>query len=206
MRKAMGFVILLVTWLYGCTHISQSTSAPSPTFMLTQAFSYTPSATIHRSTTPLPPSTPIPTPLSPTPTSSPQVVVCSPLEGVALNELPQIVTNAFAPPLPGRDDGHHGVDLAFYRNGNQVGMLGLPVLSVLQGTVAATIKDRPPYGNMLIIETQLDSVPPGWGETLQLPTLIPTVIPPNLTCPKQAAFADLVVDHRSLYLLYAHLN
>jgi len=117
-----------------------------------------------------------------------------------------MVSNAFDPPRPGEDDGHHGVDLAFYRHGDQVGMLGLPVLSVLPGTVAAAIKDRPPYGNMLIIETPLEFVPSAWDATLQLPALIPTIMPPNLTCPRQADFPNLDTNRRSLYLLYAHLR
>jgi murein DD-endopeptidase MepM/ murein hydrolase activator NlpD len=85
-------------------------------------------------------------------------------------------------------------------------MQGLPILSVLPGIVAAAVKDRPPYGNMIIIETPLESVPSGWNTTLQLPTLMPTVMPPNLTCPVQPAFTNLDVNQRSLYLLYAHMN
>jgi murein DD-endopeptidase MepM/ murein hydrolase activator NlpD len=216
MRNLSGSGIFHSTWLAllaglaclsACTPASQSPPAASPTFLPTLTL-ITPSVTIKPATATLNPSTPTFTPLSPTATftATPQVEVCSPLQGVSLGELPQIVTNAFDPPRPGLDDGHHGVDLAFYRFGDRVGMLGVPVLSVLPGRVAAAVKDRPPYGNMIIIETPLESVPATWEAALQLPTLAPTVTPPNLTCPVQPDFANLDVNRRSLYLLYAHMN
>jgi len=206
MRKVLGLVVLLLAWVVACTPAPQNKPELSPTILPTQTLLPLPSATINPLTsTPRPP-TSIVTPLPPTLTATPRVEVCSPLQGIALDELPQIVTNPFNPPRPGEDDGHHGVDLAFYRHGDQVGMLGLPVLSVLSGTVAGAIKDRQPYGNMLIIETPLESVPPAWSGILQLPAPVPTVTPPNLTCPKQAAFTNLDINRRSLYLLYAHLN
>ena len=209
MRKTLGLVILLLAWLASltaCTPAMPDHPALSPTLLPSQTFSPVPSATIQpESSTPSPP-TPTITPLPPTATATPVVEVCSPLQGVALDVLPQIVTNPFDQPRPGEDDGHHGVDLAFYRFGDIVGIKGLPILSVLPGTVAAAIKDRPVYGNMIIIETPLEFVPSAWDTTLQLPAPIPTVTPPNLTCPKQAAFTNLDINRRSLYLLYAHMN
>ena len=206
MRKSLGLVFVLLTWLMGCIPAPQNPPALSPTILPAETFLFVPSATILPATaTPSPP-TPTFTPHSPTLTATPRIEICSPLQGIGLDELPQMVTNPFDPPRPGEDDGHQGVDLAFYRHGNLVGMLGLPILSVLPGTVAATIKDRPVYGNMLIIETPLDFVPSAWDVTLQLPALVPTVTPPILTCPKQAAFTNLDVNRRSLYLLYAHMN
>jgi hypothetical protein len=59
---------------------------------------------------------------------------------------------------------------------------------------------------MIIIETPLEFVPSAWEATLQLPTLVPTVTPPNLTCPTKPDFPNLDVNQRSLYLLYAHMN
>ncbi len=193
--------------LSACTPASQSLPTSSPTLLPTQPL-ITPSATIEPATATANPPTPTITPLPPTATltATPRVEVCSPLQGITLDELPQIVTNVFDPPRPGEDDGHQGVDLAFYRFGDRVGMLGLPVLSVLPGKVAAAVKDRPPYGNMVIIETPLESVPPAWDADLQLPAIVPTVTPPNLTCPVQPDFANLDVNRRSLYLLYAHMD
>ena len=216
MRKNSGLVarlvarlapIICLVGLWGCTPATQSPPAASPTLLLSQTRLATPSATTRPATATSNPPTATFTPLPPTATltPTPRVEICSPLQGITLDELPQIVTNPFDPPRPGLDDGHHGVDLAFYRHGDQIGMSGLPVLSVLTGIVAAAIKDRPPYGNMVIIETPLESVPSAWDATLQLPTLAPTVTPPNLTCPVQPAFANLDTNRRSLYLLYAHL-
>jgi murein DD-endopeptidase MepM/ murein hydrolase activator NlpD len=211
MHKPVGAAILLLTCLAflsgltACSPPQQSTPEPSPIIPPSNTLLPEPSATFKPATATLNPPTPTNTPLPPTPTAIRFAAVCSPLQGIALDELPQIVTNPFDPPRPGEDDGHQGVDLAFYRHGDQVGMLGLPVLSALPGKVAGTITNRPPYGNMLIIETPLEAVPPAWREILQLPEPIPTVAPPNLTCPQKAAFASLDTDRRSLYLLYAHL-
>jgi murein DD-endopeptidase MepM/ murein hydrolase activator NlpD len=210
MRKLSGSAVLFLAWLAcltACTPAPQRPLAASPTILPTKTL-ITPSATIQPATATSNPPTATFTPLSPTATltAAPGVEVCSPLQGISLAELPQIVTNPFDPPRPGLDDGHHGVDLSFYRHGDLVGMVGLPVLSVLPGTVAAAVTDRPPYGNMIIIETPLDSIPPAWEANFQLPAPVPTVTPPNLTCPVQPDFANLDVNRRSLYLLYAHMN
>ncbi len=216
MRRLMGPGFFQAAWpallaglicLSACTPASQRIPTSAPTISPT----YTPippSATIQPATATSIPATATITPLPPTATltAPPRVEVCSPLQGITLNEIPQIVTNVFDPPRPGEDDGHQGVDLAFYRFGDRVSMAGLPILSVLSGRVAAAIKDRPPYGNMIIIETPLESVPSAWNTTLPLPTRMPTVTPPNLTCPVQPDFANLDINRRSLYLLYAHMN
>ncbi len=166
--------------LSACTPAAQRIPTSSPTLFPTHT-PITPPAAIQPATATSNPPTATITPLAPTATltATPRVEVCSPLQGITLGEIPQIVTNGFDPPRPGEDDGHQGVDLAFYRFGDQVGMAGLPILSVLSGRVAAAVKDRPPYGNMIIIETPLESVPSAWNTALQLPTLMPTVTPPN---------------------------
>jgi hypothetical protein len=141
-------------------------------------------------------------------TPSPALQLCSPLAGIEIAELPQLMTgDLFKPPLPGRDDGHHGVDFAFYRHGTLTTMLGLPVEAILAGRVAAVIADRKPYGNAIIIETPLQGLPIEWSGTIKLPTSAPTVQPdPRLTCPKPQSEPWLVSQTRSLYHLYAHLN
>jgi murein DD-endopeptidase MepM/ murein hydrolase activator NlpD len=215
MRKPSGLVapllarLALVTCLAGLWACSPATQGPppaSPTVLPSKTILATPSATIWPATATSNPPTPTFTPLPPTATltATPPLEVCSPLQGITLDQLPQIMKNPFNQPRPGMDDGHMGVDLSFYSFGNQVGMLGLPVLSVLPGTVAATIKDRPVYGNMVIVETPLEFIPSAWDASLQLPAPVPTVTPPILTCPKEPAFANLDINHRSLYLLYAH--
>jgi murein DD-endopeptidase MepM/ murein hydrolase activator NlpD len=114
----------------------------------------------------------------PTVASQPAFQACSPLADHTWNDLREIVTNPFDPPPPGKDSGHHGVDFAYYRRGNRLSIEGVPVQSVFPGKVAAVIHNRPPYGNMVIVET------PG------------------------IALADFLgmVPGESIYLLYAHMK
>ncbi len=96
--------------------------------------------------------------VSPSP-SLPQI--CSPLEGITISELtqPDLLKNLFQPPRQGMDDGHHGVDFAYWSRGERKTMLGLPVLSAMTGRISGIIKNREPYGNAIIIETPLDELP-----------------------------------------------
>lgn len=159
------------------------------------------------------PLTPTPTPQptrTPTPTATvtplPKTQLCSPLEGVALAELPQILSNPFQPPRPGYDDGHHGADFAYYRFKDRTGIAGLPIHSVMDGRVAAVSDLRLPYGYLIIIETPLEALPPQWLTQIQLPQPEPTVPPaPAMTCPEPPAI-QYDSSRRSLYLLYAHMQ
>lgn len=139
------------------------------------------------------------------PAPSPSSRVCSPLYGFQISQLSDILTTGFDPPAPGGEGGHHGVDFAFYTYGAFTTMEGLPVQSVLEGAVAAVIDDRPPYGNMIIIETPLSSLPPSWREVIQsLPAQQPYQPDGRLACPTPATpFPE--TDQSSLYILYAHL-
>jgi murein DD-endopeptidase MepM/ murein hydrolase activator NlpD len=133
--------------------------------------------------------------------------VCSPLEDISLADLPQIVTNPYDPPPPGQDGGHHGVDLAYYRRGSHNTMVGLPIYSALSGKVASVTLDQPPYGNMVIVETPLQDLPPEFIAQLDLPQqLAQTKEDPRLTCPAPQSFPDLSTGDRSLYILYAHMQ
>ncbi len=58
-----------------------------------------------------------------------------------------------------KDDGHHGLDLGYYTRDGKT-FTGTPVLSALNGTIAAIIRDRPPYGNAILIETPFEQIPP----------------------------------------------
>jgi hypothetical protein len=112
------------------------------------------------------------------------VLVCSPLDGVPLDELDAMVVNRYAPPPLGSDDPHQGVDLAQLLPGSQVAVAGLPVHAALAGRVAGVIRDRFPYGNALLVETPLDSLPPAWQEGEELPAAGATPEARNsLTCP-----------------------
>jgi murein DD-endopeptidase MepM/ murein hydrolase activator NlpD len=191
-------------------------SAVTPTVIATVAATETLAPSQAPSGTPLPPSataTPRPTatltatPLPPSPTPGPQL--CSPLEDVTLKELPEILSgNTYQPPLPGRDDGHPGADFAYWTRGSHKTMLGLPLKAAMAGRVAAVIPDRKPYGNAIIIEVALDSVPQRWLPNLNWPvTPAPTVVPDaRLTCPYPLKLPGWDTSRRSLYLAYGHLN
>ncbi|HEY60551.1 MAG TPA: M23 family metallopeptidase [Anaerolineae bacterium] len=148
------------------------------------------------------------TPLPPTPTPIPFTHLCSPLENISLEELPNIITGPFDRPPLGFDNRHQGVDFSYYRyKDDQDGISGLPVQSVLDGRVIAIIIDRNPYGNAVIIETPLDIIKTGWLPHLQLPQIEPTIIiDPRNMCPEEGQALDFDYNYRSLYLIYAHLQ
>lgn len=130
----------------------------------------------------------------------------SPLAGFDIPALLEIVSTPFEQPNPGMDDGHHGVDFSFYTYQNFKTIEGVPINSVLSGRVASVVEDRLPYGNMLMIETPLDSLPEDWVATLDLPDPVqPLPGNPRLNCPPKADLPPWDSSSRSLYLLYAHL-
>jgi murein DD-endopeptidase MepM/ murein hydrolase activator NlpD len=200
---------LLVMLLSSCA--APTTSAtPLPFLAPTSSPTHTlpPTATpALPSLTPTPvPSTPTSHPPTPTPTPGPQL--CSPLEDVALAELPGMIAgNVFQTPMPGRDSGHPGIDLAFYSHGARKTMLGLPLKAAMAGRVAAVLPDRYPYGNALILEVPLDQVPGHWLANLNWPGAEQTVVPnERLTCPTPLSLPQWDLKKRSLYLMYGHLN
>jgi murein DD-endopeptidase MepM/ murein hydrolase activator NlpD len=199
LRAWMGMMLLL--GLPACaavTPAAQSQQEIHPTHTATFAPSNTP--------TPQPTETPAPT-LLPTETLAPQLSVCSPLQSFTLEELPNILSNPYNPPRTGDDRPHHGVDFSYYRYGDRIGMLGLPIYAVLEGTVVMVNNDRFPYGHTLLIETPLDTLPPGWLDVIPVPTPAPTLeFNSPLTCPIYDPDPAWNTERRSLYLLYAHMN
>jgi murein DD-endopeptidase MepM/ murein hydrolase activator NlpD len=201
---ALALAALLVV---GCSPRPATKSAPAVS--LPEA-SLTPTAQVAASTqTPAVEAIVSPSPaftstaaLTPTPLAE----VCSPLEGIAIGELvsPDLLKNPFQPPRPGMDDGHHGVDFAYWSRGERKEMLGHPIQAALAGRVAGIILNRQPYGNAVIIETPLTDLPAQWRAGLPEPQ--PTLAPlGNLRCPEDTGLAFPGVE-RSLYLLYAHMN
>jgi murein DD-endopeptidase MepM/ murein hydrolase activator NlpD len=85
--------------------------------------------------------------------------VCSPLSIHPLEELPEIISDPYRPPPPGKEQRHHGVDFSYYRRGERLTIQGVGVQSVLPGIVAASLTETFPYGNVVIIETPYDSLP-----------------------------------------------
>jgi murein DD-endopeptidase MepM/ murein hydrolase activator NlpD len=115
-----------------------------------------------------------------TPTPVPPFEICTPLPLHPLEVIAEIVGDPYDPPPAGREERHHGVDLAYYHWEDRDTMAGEPVQAVLSGVVVARMEDRMPYGNMVMIETQRSELPPDLVEPLAIP------------------------DGESLYLLYAH--
>jgi murein DD-endopeptidase MepM/ murein hydrolase activator NlpD len=74
------------------------------------------------------------------------------------------------------------VDFGYYHWRERDTMLGEPVQSVLPGVVASVLDDHYPYGNMVMVETPREVLPPEMVSLLQ------------------------ILQDESLYLLYAHLN
>lgn len=190
-------------WVFRVVCMALLLSACSPAAALPTPVPDTPpppTATLAPTTTDTPPPAPTAT------ATRPPIRFFSPLENVSLAELPQIVTNPFVQPTSRLDDGHHGVDLAFYRFKDMGTIEGLPIHSVLSGTVAAVVNDRLPYGNMIIIETPLRDVPPAWIAANSLPQVIPTVTSDGrLSCPETGLFPAWDTSNRSLYLAYGHM-
>ena len=93
-----------------------------------------------------------------TPTEIP-TTICSPLGEHDLSILENIVSDPYAPPPDGGDERHHGVDFAYYRDGIRVSIEGEGVMSILDGRVSYVQTDRLPYGNMVIIETNVEQLP-----------------------------------------------
>jgi murein DD-endopeptidase MepM/ murein hydrolase activator NlpD len=187
--------------------------------LLLNACSVTTKQTIPPTGTPQPPTattvptttdTPLPTD-TPTPTSTPDpsagFMVSSPLQDIKLSELKEIVSNPFNAPSPGMDDGHHGVDLSYYSRGSHSQMLGIGIYSVFPGKVAATVTNRPPYGNMIIVETTFSAIPPQFLAVFKPPS-VATPFPYNprfIGCEslKDQSWSE---TPSSIYILYAHMK
>lgn len=194
-------LMILILILAGC-------AAPSPAAVATGASTAavpSPAATLTATLAPTGTAAPSATA---SPTALPLTGMCSPLQGIELGQMKEILQGAMQTPHPGQDDGHHGDDYAFYRFGGREGMEGLPVLSVMAGRVVSVVNDRKPYGNMLIIETPLENIPAAWLQAVAVPTPAP-VLPADArmaNCPSEPASMPGTGPGRSLYLLYAHLR
>jgi murein DD-endopeptidase MepM/ murein hydrolase activator NlpD len=124
--------------------------------------------------------TPTPSPVPPTPTPD-WASFCTPLRDHSWDVLQAIVTTPFKQPSPGKDNGHHGVDFAYYRLGERGSIAGTTIQSVLPGRVSGRDLNRIPYGNMVVVETEYQVLPPGLIDLLKIP------------------------KGQSVYLLYAHM-
>jgi len=159
----------IVASLASCTSLGGENILPSPS--IASAPSSTPTPGLLSSPTQetadsldvgtVPPGSPTPQP--------PHPKLCSPLAEHPLEQLPEIVSQPYAPPPPGRDERHHGVDFAYYRHEGRASIAGEGVQAIMAGRVAAAIQDRLPYGNMVIIETPYENIPPGVLAAIEIP-------------------------------------
>jgi murein DD-endopeptidase MepM/ murein hydrolase activator NlpD len=203
-RARKWLFILLISLVTGCAASHNPGSATIPAGieqrLPSQPALPSPSATAHPEATIPPTQTAIHS--SPTP----GLTVCSPLEGISLDKIPEAIVNPYHPPPLGSDNPHQGIDLAQRRPGDQVALAGLPVHAVLPGRVASVLQDRFPFGNAVLVETRLDSMPDAWVNQLDLPSaqVTPTVRS-ALTCPPTSIPPAWETGARSLYILYAHM-
>jgi murein DD-endopeptidase MepM/ murein hydrolase activator NlpD len=195
-----------------------SACATPPATLQPPTVTYTPSPAPTEQTTPTPSRTPVPNPTAPPqPTPSPSATlishpapapICSPLEGEPLSALtsPDLLKNPFVAARAGYDDGHPGIDLAYWSRPDGKPMLGLPIHSLFAGTVAFTIQNRPPFGNAVVIETSLATAPFEWLKQRISATPAQNLQPSfSLVCPDYKNFKADSPD-TALYVLYAHLN
>ncbi len=162
------------------------------------------SPTSKPSSTPLPTITPTRDRM-PTPTPKSGLRLCPPLPGYSFDDLQAAISNPFHPPPLGSDDPHQGVDFAVVQTG--MALSGDPVQAALEGVIAGQILDRFPYGNAVMIETSLRSLPQDWLARLEIPDqAAATQVKSALTCPQIEGLPYPDGSVRSLYLLYAHLQ
>ncbi len=144
------------------------------------------------------------------PTPIPEYInqICSPLDGDSISELAEIITQPFKAPRPGHDDGHHGVDFAYFRRKDRLSIDGVAVLAAMEGTVVTVLNDRWPYGNAVIIETPLKAIDPEMPFILDFPEREPTVMPdPKMGHCQSGELSFLLNDQEeSLYIFYGHLK
>jgi murein DD-endopeptidase MepM/ murein hydrolase activator NlpD len=207
MRKSLFVMIILSVLLVSVWALTACQTAQTNLSIPThQEVDNKPTATATATPTAAPTATKTSLPVEPTLKPSPKLEICSPLEKISIAEIQSIVSNPFDAPPAGRDDGHHGVDLAFYRFGELTSMQGLAVKAVFPGKVAAIINNRPPYGFAVLIETDLESVFESYPQLMDTIPTPGTVDPhPALYCPAIET-PSLEASRESLYLLYAHLN
>ena len=136
-----------------------------------------------------------------------KVDITSPLKDITIDQLQSILSNPFQFPSKGKDDGHPGIDIAFYSFQNWTTINNHDVISIYPGKVAGIIHDRPPYGNAIIIETDINSLDVEERELLlsQYPDnpLQENII---LQCPEDFhQDRNISKNDLSLYFLYGHL-
>ena len=197
LRPILLLCLLIPGLLAGCLTVRETIASPTQAVTLPAV-----QATLLPSAT----SMPTATAYAPTVTPTPGPWLCSPLQGISLDQMGNLISNPFHPPPPGSDDPHQGVDLAIRARDSQVALAGNPVQAALPGRVAMVTRDRFPFGNAVILETPLDTLPADFWSGAAIPTPAPTLgLHSALTCPPGPPPVIPDASQRSLYVLYAHL-
>ena len=133
--------------------------------------------------------------------------ISCPLKGIRFEELSEIESNPFDFAGNGKDEGHHGTDFSFYRYKSFEKIENLPIQSIFSGTIRSLINNRPPYGNMMIVETPLRDFPEDMQQFFYKDYSAQTLpFHTNLNCPGyQIQKFELKLEYLSVYVLYAHL-
>jgi len=196
MKRACLLVFILIFCACQPDPQANSTATAMP------AASATPTETTATTLT----ATPSPTDTPPAPTATTTSFnVCVPLEEETIESLPLILVNPLVIPPIGKDDGHHGVDFAYYRRGERESIEGIEIYAVLEGKAVVSLEDAIPYGYALIIETPLSQLP----EDLQS-----ILLTGYMPIPEQVVYQGVCPDfptpenngEMSVYHLYAHMQ
>lgn len=158
---------------------------------------------------------------APTATSVPLINgVCSPLQGIAHEDLWLITSNEFLFKYPfseGSPDekNHPGIDFGFYSttsipsySGQELHTDdGFPIQAILPGRIVETVNNRFPYGNMVLVETRVDALAPEFLQQLNLPEPFSREeLVFRFPCDKDQPRISWSQDSKSIYVLYAHMK
>lgn len=204
MKKGLYLVFLAL--LCACLPLDRSSPGQTATQSPLPRSSVTPTLAPIRTNTTVPPtSTETVTPTEiPTPTTV-AFKICCPLEEETFASLRLILANPLKIPPIGKDEGHHGIDFAYFQRGERESIQGVEIYAILSGKTVLTLEDDIPYGYAILVETPLSDLPEPLQETL-LATYLD--IPQDLTyqgqCPE--VHPPRVTGDMSVYHLYAHME
>lgn len=179
---------------------------PAPEQTLTPSSTRTQPATNTPQPTSIPTLTRIPAVSTAVPTATQfPFMVCCPLEDETIESLPGINVNPLVIPPIGKDEGHHGVDFAYFQRGERASIQGIEIYAMLTGKTVLTLSDTIPYGYSLLIETPLSDLPESLQDTLLATYLpIPETVVYQGECPEFQT--PSLSGEMSVYHLYAHME
>jgi len=132
-------------------------------------------------------------------------LIYSPINGIPLNELSDMVSNPFHPPNQGSDDPHQGVDFSIVDRNSNIAMSGKEVNVIFSGIVVSVMKDRFPDGNAILVYSDEPYLPEGWKNNFVTENLFAWEKNTSLTCPEGWNIPPEKKEQIGLYTLYAHM-